>query len=195
MRTCCWRQLISLVLVLSFSATAWGVEGAGARAVLQASGKVQVNGNASRQITTLFSGDVVQTDDDSAANIIAGGSSVLIMPGAAVRFLGNGVELTQGGMAIASSEAMTATVDDLTITPVAQRFSKFEVAEDEDTVVIAARQGSVAVSDGQQTSTVPEGQETRRKRKKKVEVRFPREVAMRFLGKLSRSLAERQGGL
>jgi len=33
--------------------------------------------------------------------------------------------------------------------------------------VIAARQGNVAVSDGQQTSTVPEGQETKRKRKKK----------------------------
>jgi len=33
--------------------------------------------------------------------------------------------------------------------------------------VIAARQGNVAVSDGQQTSTVPEGQETTRKRKKK----------------------------
>jgi hypothetical protein len=167
MKTGWWRRLMTLVLVLSFSFTGWGVEGSSPRAVLQASGKVQVNGNASRQITTLFAGDVVQTDDDSAANIIAGGSSVLIMPGAAVRFLGTGVELTQGGMAIATSEAMTATVDDLIITPVAQRFSKFEVAEDEDTVVIAARQGSVAVSDGQQTSTVPEGQETRRKRKKK----------------------------
>ncbi len=33
--------------------------------------------------------------------------------------------------------------------------------------MIAARQGNVAVSDGQQTSTVPEGQETKRKRKKK----------------------------
>ena len=53
------------------------------------------------------------------------------MSGAAVKFLGN-VELTQGGMAIATSEAMTATVDGLTITPAAQKFSKFEVAEDDD---------------------------------------------------------------
>jgi len=160
------RQLLSLILVL-FSCAVFGVEGTGARAVLQASGKVQVNGNASGRTTTLFSGDVIETDEGSAANIIAGGSSVLVMSGAAVKFLGNGVELTQGGMAIATSEAMTATVDGLTITPAAQKFSKFEVAEDDDTVVIAARQGNVAVSDGQQTSTVPEGQETKRKKKKK----------------------------
>ena len=145
-----------------------GGEGSDARAVLHASGKVQVNGNVSRQVTTtLFSGDVIQTDEESAANIIAGGSSVLVMPGAGVKFLGNKVELTQGSMAIATSEAMSATVDNVIITPAAQRLSKFEVAEDEDTVVIVARQGSVAVSDGQQTSTVQEGQESRRRRKKK----------------------------
>jgi len=166
METYWLRQLLSLVLIL-FSCAGFGVEGTGARAVLQASGKVQVNGNASGRTTTLFSGDVIQTDEGSAANIIAGGSSVLVMSGAAVKFLGNGVELTQGGMAIATSEAMSATVDGLTITPAAQKFSKFEVAEDDDTVVIAARQGNLAVSDGQQTSTVPEGQETKRKKKKK----------------------------
>ena len=161
------RQFLSFVLVMSFSCASLGVESSSARAVLNASGKVQVNGNASRQITTLFAGDVIRTDENSAANIIAGGSSVLVMPGASARFLGNGMELTEGGMAIATSEAMTATVEDLIITPSGQKLSKYEIAEDEDTVVIAARQGNVAVSDGQQTSTVPEGQETTRKRKKK----------------------------
>ena len=166
MKTCWLRQSLLLILVL-FACAGFGVEGTGAKAVLQASGNVQVNGNASRRTTTLFSGDVVETDEGSAANIIAGGSSVLVLSGTAMKFLGNGVELTQGGMAIATSEAMTATVDGLTITPAAQKFSKFEVAEDDDTVVIAARQGNVAVSDGQQTSTVPEGQETKRKKKEK----------------------------
>ena len=95
-------------------------------------------------------------------------------------------------MAIATSEAMTATVDGLTITPAAQKFSKFEVAEDDDTVLIAAREGNVAVSDGQQTSTVPEGQETKRKKKKKGGGEFPREAAMRFLGRLLLLSAELQ---
>src|SRR5882757_1316496 len=165
MKACWLRKLLSFILVF-FSIAGFGVEGTGARAVLQASGKVQVNGSASRQITTLFSGDVIRTDENSAANIIAGGSSVLVMPGASVKFLGNGMELTEGGMAIATSEAMTATVEDLIITPAGEKLSKYEIAEDEDTVVIAARQGNVAVSDGQQTSTVPEGQQTTRKRKR-----------------------------
>jgi hypothetical protein len=38
--------------------------------------------------------------------------------------------------------------------PSAGKMSRFEVAENEDLVVIAARLGSVMVSDGQQTSTV-----------------------------------------
>jgi hypothetical protein len=167
MKSCGLRQFLSFVLVMSFSCASLGVESSSARAVLNASGKVQVNGNASRRTTTLFSGDVIQTDENSAANIIAAGSSVLVMPGASVKFLGNAMELTEGGMAIATSQAMTATVDDLIITPAGPKLSKYEIAEDEDTVVIAARQGNVAVSDGQQTSTVPEGQETTRKRKKK----------------------------
>jgi hypothetical protein len=166
MKTGWLRHLLSLILVL-FACAGFGIEGTGARAVLQASGKVQVNGSASRQVTTLFAGDVIRTDENSAANIIAGGSSVLVMPGASARFLGNGMELTEGGMAIATSEAMTATVDDLIITPAGPKLSKYEIAEDEDTVVIAARQGNVAVSDGQQTSTVPEGQQTTRRRKRK----------------------------
>jgi hypothetical protein len=166
MKTCWLQQLLSLILVV-FACAGFGVEGTGARALLQPSGKVQVNGNPSRRTTTLFSGDLVETEEGSAANIVAGGSSVLVMPGTAIKFLGNGVELTQGGMSIATSEAMTATVDGLTITPSAQKISKFEVTEDDDTVLIAARQGNVAVSDGQQTSTVPEGQEDKRKKKEK----------------------------
>jgi hypothetical protein len=69
-------------------------------------------------------------------------------------------------MSIATSAGMTALADGLTVTPTAQKLSKFEVAEDEDSVVIAARQGDVTVSDGQQTSTVPEGQQTTRKKKR-----------------------------
>jgi hypothetical protein len=168
MKTGWLRQLLSIVLVFSFSFTTIGADGPGApRAVLHASGKVQVNGTGSRSITTLFPGDSIQTDDDSVANIISGGSSVLVMPNASVKFLGNAVEINQGGVVIATSAGMAAEADGLTITPAAQKQSQFEVADNEDSVVVAARQGNVAVSDGQQSSTVPQGQETTRQKKKK----------------------------
>src|SRR5205823_13963704 len=62
----------------------------------------------SSEITALFSGDAIQTDVHSVATIIARGSSVLVFPNASVQFLGNAVELTQGTMAIATSEEMSA---------------------------------------------------------------------------------------
>jgi hypothetical protein len=168
MKTCWPRPLLSLLLVLSFSFATFGADGADApAAVLHASGKVQINGTGSRPTMALFSGDAVQTDEDSVANITARGSSVLVMPSASIKFLGKMVELREGGVSIATSNGMGAIADEFTVTPAAGKFSKFEVAENEDSVVIAARQGSVTVSDGQQTSTVPEGQETTRKKKKR----------------------------
>jgi hypothetical protein len=166
-KTCWPRPLGSVIFLFLFACAAWGTDGSGTPgAVLQAAGKVQVNGADSLKITTLFSGDSIKTDPDSVASIIATGSSVLVMPNALVKFLGNAVELTQGGLAIATSAGMSAMAFGLTITPTAQTLSKFEVAEDEDSVVIAARQGNVTITDGQETSTVPEGQETTRKKKR-----------------------------
>jgi hypothetical protein len=98
------RQVISIILTLSFSCAALGGDGPTASgAVLRASGNVQVNGVGSREITTLFPGDSIQTTEDSAANIIAGGSSVLVMPNSLVKFVGHGVELTEGGVSVATS--------------------------------------------------------------------------------------------
>jgi hypothetical protein len=132
-------------------------------AVLHASGKVQVNGAGSRETIVLFSGDSIRTDEDSVANITAGGSSVLVMPNASIKFLGKMVELGEGSVSIATSEGMSAVAGGVIVTPAAGKISKFAVAENEGSVVIAACQDSVTVSDRQQTTTVPEGQETKRK--------------------------------
>lgn len=160
------RRAMSVFFLLSLSCSALAGEAGTPAAVLHASGKVQVNGAGSRETTVLFSGDSIRTDEDSVANITAGASSVLVMPNASIKFLGKMVELGEGGVSIATSEGMSAVADGFTVTPSAGKMSKFEVAENEDSVVIAARQGSVTVSDGQQTSTVPEGQETTRKKKR-----------------------------
>ena len=69
--------------------------------------------------------------------------------------------------AVATSAGMAVTADAFTITPAEQKQSKFEVVETDDLVAVAAQQGNVSVSDGQQTSTVQQGQETTRKKKKK----------------------------
>ena len=161
------RQLLSINLALWFSCAALAGDSPSVPgAVLHGTGKVQVNGSSSRETTTLFSGDSIQTGEGSVAHITAGGSSVLVMPNASVKFLGNAVEVTQGGVSIATSAGMAARAFGLTITPAAQKFSKFEVAEDQDSVVVAAQQGNVTVADGQETSTVREGQQATHKKRK-----------------------------
>ena len=162
------RQVMSIILVASFSCASLGAESPiKPGAVLRASGNVDVNGAGTRHITTLFPGDFIKTDKDSVANIIEGGSSVLVMPNASVTFMGHVLEVSEGGVSVATSEGMAVIASGLTIKPVAQKPSKFEVAETEDSVVVAAREGTLTVDDGQQTSTVPEGQESTHKKKKK----------------------------
>ena len=90
MKTSWPRQLLSIVLLFSFACATLGADSPERpAAVLHANGKVQVNGSDIRKVTTLFSGDSVQTSDDSVANIVAGGSSILVLPNASVKFLGN----------------------------------------------------------------------------------------------------------
>src|SRR5713101_6040937 len=109
---CSLRQLLSVISVLSFACATLGADGSGAPgAVLQASGKVQVNGIGSRKTTTLFSGDSVQTDAHSVASIIASGSSVFVSPNASVKFLGNAVEVEEGDVTITTSAGMAAKAD------------------------------------------------------------------------------------
>jgi hypothetical protein len=163
-----WQgQITSTILLLSFSSAALAGDSPSASgAVLHASGKVQVNGAGSREITALFPGDSIQTTEESVANIVVSGSSVLVEPNALVKFMGNAVELTEGSVLVATSEGMAVNAYGLTITPAAQKQSKFEVAEYEDSVIVVAREGNVSVADGKQTSTVPEGQESTHKKKK-----------------------------
>jgi hypothetical protein len=79
--------------------------------------------------------------------------------------MGDAVELSAGGVSVATSKGMAVTAYGLTFAPSAHSHSKFEVVEYEDSVIVAARQGNVIVADGQQTSTVREGQELTHKKK------------------------------
>jgi hypothetical protein len=168
MRNCWLRQLLSCVLVCLFSFSSLAAdEPATPAAMLHASGKVEVNRSGTPGTMALFSGDSVDTQTDSVANITSGGTSILVMPNSSVKLQRNAVEVNQGDVVIATSTGMAAKADDLTIAPASQKQSKFEVSENDDSVTVAAQQGNVTVSDGQQSSTVQEGQQTTREKKKK----------------------------
>jgi hypothetical protein len=161
------RPLLSLCLAVLFPlATFASDKPEQAAGMLYAHGKVQLNGTGSPNTIALFTGDWVQTQADSVANITATGSSVLVMPNGFVKFDPKALDLSHGDVVVSTMKGLAVKADAFTIAPAAEKQSKFEVAENEDTVVVAAREGDVTVSDGQDTTTVPQGQQTTRSRKK-----------------------------
>jgi len=166
------RKALSVLLVGSFSVLSLAADQANTQAqgaVLHAAGRVEINGVPGLATKALLPGDLVETYDNSVANISTAGTSIQVMPNSAARFNSAAIEISHGDVIIATSNGMAAAVDDLTIAPAAPGQAKFEVAENEDSLTIAAWQGNLTVSDGQGTSTVQEGQQITRKKKRKKE--------------------------
>jgi hypothetical protein len=161
------RRLVSWSLLFCFPVAMAATDNAEtARAMMYTHGKVEINGASTLPSMALFAGDAVATQADSVANITAEGSSVLVMPNSSVKFEGKSLDLDHGDVVIATSKRLALKADQVTVAPATDKQSKFEVAENEDTVTIAARTGDLTVTDDQGTSTVPEGQQTTKHRKK-----------------------------
>ena len=153
----CWTMLA--VFPLSLMAADSGA------AMLYAKGTAWLNGGAVPRSSAVFPGDLVQTKTDSMANINASGSNVMILPDSLVKFEDNGVALNRGGVNVATAKGMSTHAEDLTVTPASNAWTEFEVSNIADgKVQIIARKGDLNISDGSETSTLPQGQQTTRDR-------------------------------
>jgi hypothetical protein len=131
-------------------------------AMLYSHGGAMLNGSSMARSSAIFSGDLVQTNPDSAANINASGSIVLILNDSIVQYEGNTVKLEHGGVAVSTSKSLATRVGNLTVSPAAGVWTEFEVRDVDGQVQIAARKGDLAIGDETGTSTLPQGQQTTR---------------------------------
>ena len=131
-------------------------------AMLYAHGSAIVNGNSVTRSSAIFSGDLVQTDTSSAANINTTGSIVLILNDSLIQYQGQTVSLEHGGIAVSTSKLLATRVGDVVVSPVASVWTEFEVRDVDGQVQIAARKGDLTISDGSGTTTLAQGQETTR---------------------------------
>jgi hypothetical protein len=129
-------------------------------------GKGVLNGGTTGE-KAIFAGDKIATPSDGFANITLLGSAVLLQPQSLVTFNGNSVELERGGVGITTSTGMTVHFDDMTVSPAAPGTAKFEVVDNEDTVQVAAYQGSVLLSQEGDTTVLSQGQQTTKEKKNK----------------------------
>jgi len=130
--------------------------------MLYSHGTALLNGDSVARSSAIFSGDLVQTNADSAANINASGSIVLVLNDSLVKYQGNAVELEHGGVTISTSKLLATRAGDVTVSPAASVWTEFEVRDVDGRVQIAARTGDLTISDDHGTSTLTQGQETTR---------------------------------
>ena len=155
-------------------------------AMLYSHGTALLNGDSVARSSAIFSGDLVQTNADSAANINASGSIVLVLNDSLVKYQGNAVELEHGGVTISTSKLLATRAGDVTVSPAASVWTEFEVRDVDGRVQIAARKGDLTIGDDTGTTTLPQGQQATReesqsqndnKKKKKREAAGPAPAA------------------
>ena len=154
------RNTICWILILVVPASVFAADSGAA--MLYAKGTAWLNGSAVPRTSAVFPGDLVQTKPDSVANINAPGSSVMILSDSMVKFEGGAVSIEHGSVTVATSKGMTTRAGEVTVSPASNALTEFEVSDLNGTVQIVARKGDVSVSDGSQTSTLAQGEQTTR---------------------------------
>jgi len=156
-----YLKILSCMMVVIFPAALFAADQPAA--MLYSHGTALLNGNSIARSSAIFSGDLIQTSADSAANINASGSIVLVLNGSLVKYQGNAVELEHGGVTISTSKLLATRAGDVTVSPAAGVWTDFEVRDVDGTVQIAARKGDLTISDDTgTTTTLAQGQQTTR---------------------------------
>src|ERR1700686_473259 len=155
------RSAVCCLLALVFPAQVM-FAGETAAAMLYTNGAAWLNGAEVPKSSAVFAGDLLQTRPDSSASIQSNGSNVMVLADSLVKFEGPAVELEHGSVRVTTSRGLAAHAGDVTIKPVADSWTEFQVTDVDGRVQIAANKGDVTVQDDKGTTTVNQGQQTTR---------------------------------
>src|ERR1700685_1622541 len=155
------RSAMCCMLAILFPAQVM-LAGETASAMLYTNGAAWLNGSEVPKSAAVFSGDLLQTRPDSTASIQSNGSNVMVLADSLVKFEGPAVELEHGAVHVTTSRGLAARAGDVTVKPVADSWTEFQVTDVDGRVQIAANKGDVTVQDDKGTTTVTQGQQTTR---------------------------------
>jgi hypothetical protein len=131
-------------------------------AMLYSHGTALLNGHSIARSSAIFFGDLVQTNADSAANINASGSIVLVLNDSLVQYQDDAVQLEHGGITVSTSKLLATRAGAITVSPAASVWTEFEVRDLDGTVHIAARKGDLTINDETGATTLAQGEQTTR---------------------------------
>ena len=155
-----YLKILSFMMVVIFPAALFAADQPAA--MLYSHGTAWLNGNTIARSSAVFSGDLIQTNNDSVANINAIGSSVLVLNESLIQYEGSTLKLEHGGVAISTSKLLATRVGGVKVSPAATVWTEFEVRDVDGKVRIVARKGDLTINDDTGTTTLAQGQETTR---------------------------------
>ena len=153
-------KILSSLLVVILPVTLLAVDRPAA--MLYSHGTSLLNGHSIARSSAIFFGDLVQTNADSAANINASGSIVLVLNDSLVQYQNDAVKLEHGGISVSTSKSLATRAGDITVSPAASVWTEFEVRDVDGKVHIAARKGDLTIHDESGTTTLAQGEQTTR---------------------------------
>lgn len=149
------KTFLSLLFFLVLAAATLAAQTNGA--MLYAKGNVTLNGQSVPGSTSIFVGDRLDIADASVGSINRNGSSVVLSPNSAIQYQQSGVQLLKGTARVSTSQGMSARAGQITITPESGA-AKFDlVTLDNNSVLVASREGVLNVTDGSRTITLQPG--------------------------------------
>jgi hypothetical protein len=155
------RGMVCCVLLVLFPLSLFAADSNAA--MLYINGSAWVNGaHVPRPSSAIFSGDLLQTRRDSVANINEPGSSITVLSDSLVKFEGTALKIEHGGVTVSTSKGVGTSAGDVKVSPTSNSWTEFNVTDVDGTVRIAARKGDLTIFDGNQTTTLQQGQETTR---------------------------------
>lgn len=112
-------------------------------AMLRSNGGVLLNGSTAPASSALFPGDTVQTQPKALARIEATGSSVDIDSETVFQFENDGIRLDHGSVSVNTSRGFRVRAGCVTVTPVNEDWTTYEVTDTDGKVTVAALKNDV----------------------------------------------------
>ena len=137
------RFLVCWVMVIIIPVTLLGQTPA---AILHTQGGVWVNGYEARDSSAIFQGDSLETKQAFSGTLTLEGTSVLLQPETVGKFEGDVFVLDHGSVAVETSRSFKVRANCLTVTPVQNEFTQYEVTDVNRIVHVAARKLDVNVT-------------------------------------------------
>ncbi len=147
----CWVMLVIVPVSLlgkrtrQAASSQTGQARIAAAGILHTQGGVWVNGYEARDSSAVFPGDLLETKPGSSANLSLDGSTVLIQPESVAKLQTNLLELDHGSVCVGTSKSFKVRVNCLTVVPVLNEWTQYEVNNVNGNVQVAARKNDVNV--------------------------------------------------